>query len=58
VLYRLGSIERILGREIGEHPLATHAALALAQRLGQALLDRDFTPRPRPEGDLADATYH
>ncbi|HTR90157.1 MAG TPA: helix-turn-helix domain-containing protein [Trebonia sp.] len=57
VLYRLGSIERLLGRELGTNPLATHAALALAQRLGPALLDRDFTPRPQPDQGLADATY-
>jgi DNA-binding PucR family transcriptional regulator len=57
VLYRLGSIERLLGRELGSDPLATHAALAVAQRLGPALLDRDFTPRPHDGHDLADATY-
>jgi hypothetical protein len=57
VLYRLGSIERLLGRELGANPLATHAALALAQRLGPALLDRDFTPRPQLDHGLADATY-
>jgi hypothetical protein len=57
VLYRLGSIERLLGRELGSSPLATHAALALAQRLGPALLDRDFSPRPQAGERLADATY-
>jgi sugar diacid utilization regulator len=57
VLYRLGSIERILGRELGKNPLTTHAALALAQRLGPALLDRDFAPRPDAGHGLADATY-
>jgi hypothetical protein len=57
VLYRLGSIERLLGRELGASPLATHAALALVQRLGPALLDRDFAPRPPDGEELADATY-
>ena len=57
VLYRLGSIERLLGRELGKEPLATHAALALVQRHGRALLDRDFTPRPHAGEGLADATY-
>ena len=57
VLYRLGSIERLLGRELGANPLATHAALALVQRLGPALLDRDFAPRPQDGQELADATY-
>jgi hypothetical protein len=57
VLYRLGSIERLLGRELGVDPLATHAALTLAQRLGPALLDRDFTPRTQTDQALADATY-
>jgi hypothetical protein len=57
VLYRLGSIERLLGHELGVNPLAVHAALALAQRLGPALLDRDFTPRPAADQGLADATY-
>jgi DNA-binding PucR family transcriptional regulator len=57
VLYRLASIERLLGRELAASPLATHAALVLAQRLGGALLDRDFTPRPPGETTLADATY-
>ena len=57
VLYRLGSIERLLGRELGASPLATHAALALVQRLGPALLDRDFAPRPQDGEELADATY-
>jgi hypothetical protein len=57
VLYRLGSIERLLGRELGANPLATHAALALAQRLGAALVDRDFAPRPQTDQALADATY-
>jgi hypothetical protein len=46
-----------LGRELGASPLATHAALALVQRLGPALLDRDFAPRPRDGQELADATY-
>ena len=58
VLYRLGSIERLLGRELAADPLAVHAALALAQRLGPALLDHDFTPRPQTDQSLADATYH
>ena len=58
VLYRLGSIERLLGRELGAKPLATHAALTLVQRLGPALLDRDFTPSPQTDQSLADATYH
>lgn len=58
VLYRLGSIERLLGRELGTDSLAIHAALALAQRLGPDLLDRDFTPRPPTDQGLADATYH
>jgi hypothetical protein len=57
VLYRLGSIERLLGRELGANPLATHAALALVKRLGPALLDRDFTPRQQTDQGLADATY-
>ncbi len=57
VLYRLGSIERLLGRELGTDPLATHAALTLVQRLGPALLDRDFAPRPQTGQGLADATY-
>jgi DNA-binding PucR family transcriptional regulator len=57
VLYRLGSIERALGRELGENLLATHAALALAQRLGPGFLGRDFTPRPQGDSELADATY-
>jgi hypothetical protein len=57
VLYRLSSIERLLGRELGASPLATHAALALVQRLGPALLDRDFGPRPPDGEELADATY-
>ena len=57
VLYRLGSIERLLGRELVTDSLATHAALALVQRLGPALLDHDFTPRPQTEQGLADATY-
>jgi len=57
VLYRLGSIERLLGHEIRVNPLATHAALALAQQLGPVLLGHDFTPRPRPDQGLADATY-
>lgn len=57
VLYRLDSMKRLLGRELGDRPLATHAALALAQRLGNSLLDRDFTPRTRTEAVLADATY-
>lgn len=47
----------VLGRELGEDLLATHAALALAQRLGLALLDRDFTPRSRADSELADVTY-
>jgi PucR C-terminal helix-turn-helix domain/GGDEF-like domain len=57
VLYRLGSIERLLGRELVTDSLAIHAALALAQRLGPALLDHDFTPRPQADQGLADATY-
>jgi PucR C-terminal helix-turn-helix domain/GGDEF-like domain len=57
VLYRLGSIERLLGRDLVTDPLAVHAALALAQRLGPALLDHDFTPRPQADQGLADATY-
>ena len=57
VLYRLGSIERLLGRELATSPLAAHAALALAQRLGPALLGRDLTPRPPVDKGLADATY-
>jgi DNA-binding PucR family transcriptional regulator len=57
VLYRLGSVERVLGRGLGADPLATHAALALAQRLGPALLGRDFTPRPSADSELADVTY-
>ena len=57
VLYRLGSVERLIGRELGKNPLATHAALALAQRLGPALLDCDFAPRPHADQGLADATY-
>jgi len=57
VLYRLGSIERLLDRELGSDPLATHAALALAQRLGPAFFDRDFTPRPQADHGLADVTY-
>jgi DNA-binding PucR family transcriptional regulator len=57
VLYRLGSVERLLGRELDERPLATHAALSLAQRLGSPFLGRDFTPRHGREPDLADVTY-
>ena len=57
VLYRLGSVERLLGRELAKDALATHAALALVQRLGRALLERDFTPRPHTGEGLADATY-
>jgi PucR C-terminal helix-turn-helix domain/GGDEF-like domain len=57
VLYRLGSVERLLGRELGSDPLATHAALALVQRLGPAFFDRDFTPRPHADHGLADVTY-
>ena len=37
VLYRLNSIERMLGRPLGERPLATHAALTLAQQFGGPL---------------------
>jgi DNA-binding PucR family transcriptional regulator len=57
VLYRLSSVERLLGRALGTNPLATHAALTLAQRLGGSLLDRDFTPRSQAGQELADATY-
>jgi hypothetical protein len=57
VLYRLGSIERLLGRELVTDSLAVHAALSLAQRLGPALLGHDFTPRPQVDQGLADATY-
>ena len=57
VLYRLGSVERLLGHDVGKDPLATHAALALVQRLGRALVDRDFSPRPHAGEGLADVTY-
>jgi len=57
VLYRLDSLQRLLGRELGTDPLATHAALSLVQRLGHSLLDRDLPPRHGRDQDLADVTY-
>lgn len=41
VVYRLSNIERMLGHPLGERPLATHAALTLADQLGRSLLGRD-----------------
>jgi PucR C-terminal helix-turn-helix domain/GGDEF-like domain len=42
VLYRLASIERLLGRPLAERPLPTLAALTLIQRFGPELVTRDF----------------
>ena len=51
VLYRLASIERLLGRPLTERPLPTLAALTLIQRFGPELATRDFAPRA-PAGQL------
>ena len=57
VLYRLASVERLLGRPLAERPLPTHAALTLVQRFGPELVSRDFAPRV-PAGQLPeDGTY-
>ena len=56
VLYRLGSVERMLGRPLGERPLATYAALALAQQAGGSL-DRDHTAKTLSGPSLDDITY-
>jgi DNA-binding PucR family transcriptional regulator len=56
VLYRLGSIERMLGRTLGERPLATYAALALAQQVGGSL-DLDHTTETVSGPPLEDITY-
>lgn len=39
VVYRLASIERLLGHPLDERPLATQAARTLAATLGPAVLD-------------------
>jgi hypothetical protein len=51
VLYRLASIERLIGRPLAERPLPTLAALTLVQRLGPKLVTGDFAPRV-PGGQL------
>jgi sugar diacid utilization regulator len=57
LVYRLANIERILGHPLDERPLATHAALALAEQLGTSLRERDLTTQPPARDLMDDLTY-
>ena len=58
ILYRLASIERLLGRPLAERPFPTLAALTLIQRFGPELVSRDFAPRiPAGQPSEDDGTY-
>jgi DNA-binding PucR family transcriptional regulator len=56
ILYRLASIERLLGRPLAERPFPTLAALTLIQRFGPELVSRDFAPRIPAGQPLEDGT--
>jgi sugar diacid utilization regulator len=57
LVYRLANIERALGHTLDERPLATHAALALAEQLGTSLQDQAPTAQVPSLHLMEDITY-